>query len=135
MYIIKAVKNREKSSSIFLDIAKAFEMVNHDIILKNLKYYGICGLSVNLFKFYLVGRYQYVKINNAKSNNKAIVCGVPQRSVLGLLFFLIYINDTYKSGPKVYFHLFADDTCLFYSKKSYKKKKKKWKLRLIFLLS
>ena len=52
---------------------------------------------------------------------KAIVCSVPQGSVLDLLLFLIYINDIYKLATKVCFHLFADDTCLFYSNKSYKK--------------
>ena len=86
-----------------------------------LKYYDIRGLPLNWFKSYLSGRYQCVKINNAKSDNKAIVCGVTQGSVLGPLLFLIYINDIYKSAPKVCFHLFADDTCLFYSNKSYKK--------------
>ena len=123
--IIKAVESREKSCSIFPDFAKAFDTVNYDILLEKLKNYGIRGLPLNWFKSYLSGRYQCVKINNAKSDNKAIVCGVPQGSV-----FLIYINDIYKSAPKVCFHLFADGTCLFYSNKSYKK----MELRLIFLL-
>ena len=119
--IIKAVESREKSCSILLDFAKAFDTVNRDILFEKLKYYGIRGLPLNWFKSYLSGRYQCVKTNNVKSDNKAIVCGVPQGSVLGPLFFLIYINDIYKSAPKVCFHLFADDTCLFYSHKSYKK--------------
>ena len=118
---IKAVENREKSCSIFLDFAKAFDTVNHDIFLEKLKYYGIRGLPLNWFKSCLSGRYQCVKINNAKSDNKEIVCGVPQGSVLGPTLFLTYITDIYKSAPKVCFHLFADDTCLFYSNKSHKK--------------
>ena len=61
------------------------------------------------------------KINDPKSDNKATICGVPQGSVLGSLLLLIYINDIYKSAPKVCFHSFADDTRLFYSKKSCKK--------------
>ena len=119
--IIKEVESREKSCSIFLDFAKVFDTVNHHILLEKLKYYGIRGLPLNWFKSYLSGIHQCVKINNAQSDNKAIVCGVPQGSVLGPLLFLIYINDIYKSAPKVCFHLFADDTCLFYSNKSYKK--------------
>ena len=114
--IIKAIESREKSCSIFPDFAKAFDTVNYDILHEKLKNYGIRGLPLNWFKSYLSGRYQCVKINNAKSDNKSIVCGVPQGSL-----FLIYINDIYKSAPKVCFHLFADDTCLFYSNKSYKK--------------
>ena len=78
--IIKAVESREKSCSIFLDFAKAFDTVNHDIVLEKLKYYGIRGLPINWFKSYLSDRYQCVRINNAKSDNKATVCGVPQVS-------------------------------------------------------
>ena len=129
--IIKTVEIGEKSCSIFLDFAKAFDTDNHDIFLEKLKYYGTCGLPINWFKSHLSGRYQCVKINNVKSDNKAIACGVPQGSVLGPLLYLIYINKIYKSAPKVCFHLFADSTCLFYSNKS----SQKWKLRLIFLLT
>ena len=64
--IIKAIENWEKSCSIFLDFAKAFNMINHDIFLEKLKYYGIHGLPLNWFKSYLSDRYQCVKINNAK---------------------------------------------------------------------
>ena len=88
--IIKAVESWEKSCFIFLDFAKAFGTVNHDILLEKLKYYGIRGLPLNWFKSYLSGRYQCVKINNAKSDNKAIVCGVPRGSLLDALLFLIY---------------------------------------------
>ena len=73
--IIKTVESREKSCSIFLDFPKAFDTVNHDILLEKLKHYGIRGLPLNWFKSYLSGRYQCVKINNAKSDNKAVVCG------------------------------------------------------------
>ena len=94
--IIKAIENREKSCSIFLHFAKDFDTVNQEFLLKKLKYYGIRGLPLNWFKSYLSGRYHCVKINNAKSDNKAIVCGVPQGSVLDSLLFLIYINNIYK---------------------------------------
>ena len=88
--IMEAIANREKFCSIFQEFEKAFDTVNDDILLKNLKYYGIRGLLLNWFKLYLSGRYQSVNVNNAKSDNKAIVCGVPQGEVLGSLLFLIY---------------------------------------------
>lgn len=85
----------EKPYSIFLDFVKAFDTVSHDILLEKLKYHGIRGLPLNWFNSYLSSRYQCVKIDNAKSY-KAVVCGVPQESVLGPLFFLIYISNIYK---------------------------------------
>ena len=83
--IIKAVENRKNLCSIFLDFAKTFDTDNRDILLEKLKYYDIRGLSLNWLKSYLSRRYQSVKMNNAKSDNKAIVCGV---SILGPLIFL-----------------------------------------------
>ena len=107
----------EKPYSIFLDFVKAFDTVSHDILLEKLKYHGIRGLPLNWFKSYLSSRYQCVKIDNAKSY-KAVVCGVPQESVSGPLFFLIYISNIYKWAPHFCFHSFADDTCLLYTNKS-----------------
>ena len=102
-------------------------MVNHDTLLEKLKYYGICGLPLNWLSPVSQADISGVKINNAKSDNKTIVCGVPHGSVLGPFLFLKYINDIYKSAPKVCFHLFAGDTCLFYSNK-------KMEIWLIFFL-
>ena len=102
---------------IFLGFAKSFDTVNHDILLEKSKYHGIRGLQLKRFKSYLLVRHQ----QGPKSDKKTIICSVPQWSVLGSKLFLIYISDIYKSAPKVYFHLFADGTCLFYPNKSYKK--------------
>ena len=117
--IIKALEKKEKACTIFLDFAKAFDTVNHKILLSKLEHFGIRGIPLNWFRSYLANRQQCVKIGQQISDYETVKCGVPQGSVLGPLLFLIYINDIAFSNKKVSFHLFADDTCLFYSHKSY----------------
>lgn len=115
--IVSAIENKEKSCSIFLDFAKAFDTVNHDILIKKLEYYGIRGIYLNWFKSYLETRKQCVQVGQDKSDSLIIKCGVPQGSVLGPLLFLLYINDISSSSNILKFHLFADDTSIFYSHK------------------
>ena len=113
--IIDALENKETACSIFLDFAKAFDTVNHEILLKKLYHYGIRGLPLNWFTSYLSNRKQIVKLNNITSDQQIIKCGVPQGSVLGPLLFLLYINDIHKTSNILKFHLFADDTSILYS--------------------
>ena len=108
--LIEAIENGKYSCSVFLDFAKAFDTINHEILLKKLEYYGIRGLANKWFKSYLSNRFQKVKISNTYSEEREIKCGVPQGSVLGPILFLIYINDIKKSSTILKFHLFADDT-------------------------
>ena len=87
-------KDKEKiSCSIFLDISKAFDTVNHNILLQKLNRYGIRGEMHNLLKDYLTDRKQFTTYKNAKSDDAKIVCGIPQGSILGPLLFSIYLND------------------------------------------
>lgn len=101
-----------------LRYAKAFDAINYDIMLGKLEYYGIRSTALSWFKCYLIKRIQTTNIDSSYSKYSKINYGVLQGSALGPFSFLIYVNDVYLSAPEVTFHLFADDTCIFYSNKS-----------------
>ena len=114
--ILKPLNEKKIVAGIFFDLAKAFDSIDHSILLFKLQNYGVRGSMLNWFCSYLNSRSQYVKVNNSASNYNNISYGVPQGSVMGPLLFLIYINDLGlfdKStvNPK----LFADDTNIFVS--------------------
>ena len=113
--ISQAIDNRLYSAGIFIDLSKAFDTVDHLILLSKLEHYGIRGMPLEWFQNYLSSRQQFVSINGESSNKLSITCGVPQWSILGPLLFLIYINDIASSSKFLQFILFADDTNLFMS--------------------
>ena len=115
--INNSFEKKESAFCIFLDFAKAFDTVNHDILINKLEYYGIRGSPLNWFKSYLQDRQQYTNINGTLSSLEYMKCGVPQGSILGPLLFLIYINDIVQSSSILKFILFADDTTIFFSGK------------------
>ena len=104
----------QMTCGIFIDLSKAFDTVNHQILLDKLDHYGIRGHALELFKSYLSNRKQYVNIEKCKSQTRPISCGVPQGSVLGPLFFLLFINDLPKCCSTGKVRLFADDTTIFF---------------------
>ena len=112
--VTKALDSGECVIGIFLDFSKAFDTVNHSILIDKLYHYGIRGNALEWFRSYLSNRSQYVSYNGVRSSTKSITCGVPQGSILGPLLFLIYINDLYNVCRDSVPILLADDTNLFY---------------------
>ena len=105
----------EFSVGIFLDLSKAMDAVNHVILFDKLKHYGIRGLALDWIRSYFSNRKQYVEYNGHRSLRNEISCGVPQGSILGPLFFLLYINDINNASNLLNLILFADDTNVFMS--------------------
>ena len=104
-----AIEHNKFTALLLMDLRKAFDTVSHQFLLQELLH-GIRGPAYSMIESYLSNRQQFVPINNSASSPKSINIGVPQRSILGPLLFLIYVNDLTNatSSPS---HLFADDTC------------------------
>ena len=97
---------------IFLDLSKAFDTIDHDLLLSKLKFYGFSNLALTLMKSYLSDRTQYVDMDGITSDHCRVTVGVPQGSILGPLLFLIYVNDLPNCTNLLDSTIFADDTSL-----------------------
>jgi hypothetical protein len=96
---------------VLIDLKKAFDTINHELLLKKLEHYGVRGWALEWMREYLKEREQYVDIEGTKSGKRGMKCGVPQGSVLGPILFIIFINDL-PSELKALTVLFADDTAI-----------------------
>ena len=104
------IEEKKYFMSVFLDLKKAFDTVDHDILLAKLHTYGIRGAAHTLIKSYLKNRKQFVQVQNVCSSYTEVICGVPQGSILGPLLFIVYINDLAKVSELIKLILFADDS-------------------------
>ena len=107
--LLESLTKHQISLLLLIDFSKAFDMVDHSILLKKLEHYGVRGLALKWIGSYLSGRKQFVSVNGSNSNTRDIKYGVPQGSILGPLLFIIYINDIPEIARFAKFILYADD--------------------------
>ena len=115
-YIYKSLDEGNYVFGIYIDLKKAFDTVQHKILLYKRQHFGMCGLAFQWFESYLSKRKQFLVINNAQSNISDLCeYGIPQGSVLGPMLFLLFINDIHRSLSEITIKLFADGTNCFIS--------------------
>ena len=117
--IYNSLNNKKYQISIMIDLKKAFDSVNNNILLKKLELYGIRGMGLSWIQSYLADRVSYVALGKVKSNLHTTNIGIPQGSIIGPILFLIYINDLPKTSNKFHTTLFADDTTFSLSDDNY----------------
>ena len=119
--VIQELDKGNTPISIYLDLSKAFDTIDHTILIHKLEYYGIKNKALDLFKSYLSNRKQYVQYDSILSDKADILTGVPQGSILGPLLFTLYINDIVFSSNVFKFIMYADDTTLFTTTNAFNK--------------
>ena len=110
-----AFERNENTVATFLDLSKAFDTIDHKILIDKLRHYGIRGITADWFTSYLVGRKHFVQYRAVSSKTQHVSCGVPQGSVLGPLLFIIYVNDLPSNITRAKTIMYADDTTVYCS--------------------
>ena len=131
--VTKSIDDRQATLGVFIDLQKAFDTVNFEILLKKLEHYGIRGMPLEWFNSYLTNRQQSVSLVGVLSKPSLVSCGVPQGSILGPLLFIIYINDIVNCSKLIHFILYADDTTLLFHAENFDKLFEKVNCELLHL--
>ena len=111
--VIEGFNENKYGIGVFLDLQKAFDLVNHSLLLRKLHHYGLRGPTLDIIQSFLSSRKQGVKVNNVISSSLPVNIGTPQGSVLSPLLFNIFINDLVNCSSELYFTLYADDTSVY----------------------
>ena len=117
--IVKALERKQIAVLLLLDFSKAFDMVDHNILLRKLEHYGIRGVCLSWFQSYLSNRQQYVAVDNCASEKHTLKYAVPQGSILGPTLFILYINDLPNIDRFTEYIFFADDANLIITGNTY----------------
>ena len=110
-----SLDEKQSTIAVDLDFSKAFDTVNHEILMSKLQHTGIRGVILSWFKSYFSNKKQYFSVKNSSSSMSNITLGIPQGSVLGPVLFLLYINEMHRSSDQMPFVHFADNTTVFAS--------------------
>ena len=113
--ITTSIDQNEITVGIFLDLSKAFDTLDHQILFSKLEHYGICGIGLLWIKSHFSNRKEFVQFNETRTIEQIIKCGVSPGSILGPLFFLLYIYDLPNATELAESLLFADDSSIFLS--------------------
>ena len=116
--ITKNLDKKYLTLGLFIDISKAFDSINHDILLSKLEYYGIRGVANSWFHSYITNRFQYIESANSSSLLRPIIAGVPQGSILGLILYILYVNDIFSVCIIAKCVIYTDDTTILISSSS-----------------
>ena len=116
--VTKANESKDYTVGVFVDLKKAFDTLNHSILLYKLEHKGIRGVPHNWLRGFLTARKQFVVFNECKSTKTTVVHGVPQGSIISPLLFLLYIDDIVNASTLLKLVLFADDTTMSLSGKN-----------------
>ena len=114
-HLLLNLDNDKATGLVFIDYKKAFDLIDHELLLSKLRALGVSENYLPLFCDYLSGRSQYVNIDGCHSTRRAVTLGVPQGSILGLVLFLVFINDLPKTLQHSAADIYADDTTITYS--------------------
>ena len=113
--ITESLDNKKITIGVFIDLKKAFDTINHQLLLKKLYFYGVRGTVLHWIEWYLTHCQQYVQLGDTISDLLHVMCGVPQGSILSPKLFILYINDICNVSKLLHLILFADDTNSFYT--------------------